>query len=80
MTARSESWVAWARGPKGERVDGQGESAEQALNALTYALRKSGQEFKVKETPLEAERVLRGASASGLRGQRLPVVIVVGGE
>ena len=27
---RSESWVAWARGPKGERVEGQADSAQGA--------------------------------------------------
>jgi hypothetical protein len=25
---QSDSWMAWARGPDGERVDGQGESPE----------------------------------------------------
>jgi hypothetical protein len=45
---RSESWVAWARGPKGERVEGQGESAEQALDDLTNVMRKSGQAFKLE--------------------------------
>jgi hypothetical protein len=30
----SDSWVAWALGPKGERVAGQGGSAEQALDDL----------------------------------------------
>ena len=30
---RSESWVAWARGPNGERVDGQAGSAQGALDA-----------------------------------------------
>jgi hypothetical protein len=28
---RSEKWVAWARGPIGERVEGEGEIPEQAL-------------------------------------------------
>jgi len=41
-------WVAWARGPKGERVDGQGDSAEGALDALTNAMRQSGLAFKVE--------------------------------
>ena len=27
---QSELWVAWARGPDGERVEGRGESPEQA--------------------------------------------------
>jgi hypothetical protein len=43
----SDSWVAWARGPNGERVDGQADSAQGALDALTNAMRKSGQAFKV---------------------------------
>jgi hypothetical protein len=46
---RSESWVAWARGPNGQRVEGQGGSAEGALDALANAMRKSGQAFKVRE-------------------------------
>jgi hypothetical protein len=45
---RSESWVAWARGPKGQRADGQGESPTGALDALANAMRKSGQAFKVE--------------------------------
>jgi len=44
----SDSWVAWARGPKGERVDGQADSAQGALNALANEMRKSGQAFKVE--------------------------------
>jgi hypothetical protein len=44
----SDSWVAWVRGPKGERVDGQADSAEGALDALTNAMRESGQAFKVE--------------------------------
>jgi hypothetical protein len=44
----SDSWVAWALGPKGERVAGQGGSAEQALDDLTNAMRKSGLAFKVE--------------------------------
>ena len=44
----SDSWVAWARGPKGERVDGQADSAQGALDALANAMRKSGQAFKVE--------------------------------
>ncbi len=39
---QSASWVAWARGPDGERVDGQGESPEGALDALTDAMRQRG--------------------------------------
>jgi hypothetical protein len=45
---RSESWVAWARGPKGERVDGQADSAQGALDALANAMRKSGLAFKLE--------------------------------
>lgn len=37
---RSESWVAWARGPKGERAEGQGEFPEQALYDLAERLRQ----------------------------------------
>jgi hypothetical protein len=44
----SDSWVAWARGPRGERVDGQADSAQGALDALANAMRKSGQAFKVE--------------------------------
>jgi hypothetical protein len=44
----SDLWVAWARGPNGERVDGQADSAQGALDALTIAMRKSGQAFKVE--------------------------------
>jgi hypothetical protein len=45
---RSESWVAWARGPHGERVDGHADSAQGALDALANAMRKSGTAFKVE--------------------------------
>jgi hypothetical protein len=45
---QSDSWVAWARGPDGERVEGQADSAEGALDDLTNAMRKSGQAFKVE--------------------------------
>ena len=45
---QSESWVAWARGPDGERVDGQGDSPAGALDALANAMRKSGLAFRVK--------------------------------
>jgi hypothetical protein len=44
---RSESWVAWARGPNGQRADGQGESPMGALDALANAMRKSGQAFNL---------------------------------
>jgi hypothetical protein len=42
----SELWVAWARGPDGERIDGQGKSPEEALDALTSAKRKSAKASK----------------------------------
>jgi hypothetical protein len=45
---QSASWVAWARGPNGERVEGQADSAEGALDDLTNVMRKSGQAFKVE--------------------------------
>jgi hypothetical protein len=45
---QSASWVAWARGPDGERVEGRGESPEQALDDFTNTMRKSGQAFKVE--------------------------------
>ncbi len=45
---QSASWVAWARGPDGERVEGQGESPEGALDDLTNAMRKSGLAFKLE--------------------------------
>lgn len=35
---RSATWVAWARGPAGEQVEGEGESPEQALRALAQKL------------------------------------------
>jgi hypothetical protein len=35
---RSETWVAWARGPKGGRVEGQGDFPEQALLDLAKKL------------------------------------------
>ena len=38
---RSETWVAWARGPLGERVEGQGTFPEQALRDLAEKLRAS---------------------------------------
>ena len=44
----SAEWVAWARDPDGERVDGRGESPEQALDDFTNVMRKSGQAFKVE--------------------------------
>lgn len=36
---RTAKWVAWARGPNGERVEGDGESPEQALSDLTKKLK-----------------------------------------
>jgi hypothetical protein len=44
----SDSWVAWARGPKGERVDGKGESAEGALDDRANAMGMSGLAFKME--------------------------------
>jgi hypothetical protein len=35
---RRETWVAWARGPNDERVEGEGGSPEQALSALANKL------------------------------------------
>jgi hypothetical protein len=35
----SETWVAWARGPDGGRVEGEGESPEQALADLANKLK-----------------------------------------
>jgi hypothetical protein len=45
---RSESWVAWARGPNRELVAGQADSAQGTRDALAKAMRKSGQAFKVE--------------------------------
>jgi len=45
---QSDSWMAWARGPDGERVEGQAESPEEALDDFTNTMRKSGQAFKVE--------------------------------
>jgi hypothetical protein len=36
---RNPGWVAWATGPKGERLQGAGDSPHDALNALTVQLR-----------------------------------------
>jgi hypothetical protein len=44
----SDAWLAWARGPDGERVEGRGESPEQALDDFTNVMRKSGTAFKVE--------------------------------
>ena len=44
---QSELWVAWARGPDGERVEGRGESPEQARDDSTKTMLKSGQAFKL---------------------------------
>jgi hypothetical protein len=35
-----EEWCAWARGPKDERVEGRGPSAEDALQTLTMDLKE----------------------------------------
>ncbi len=45
---RSESWVAWARGPAGERVDGQGDTPDGALRDFVKRMRASGQAFRVE--------------------------------
>ncbi len=44
----TDSWVAWARGPDGERVEGQADSAEGALRDFTNKMRSSGQAFSVE--------------------------------
>jgi hypothetical protein len=44
----SAAWVAWARGSDGERAGGQGGSPEEALDALTDALRKSAEAPKAE--------------------------------
>jgi hypothetical protein len=43
---QSDSWMAWARGPDGERADGQGESPAGTLDALANAMRQSGQSLQ----------------------------------
>jgi hypothetical protein len=35
---RSDRWRAWAVGPKGERIEGEGEGPVSALNALAREL------------------------------------------
>jgi hypothetical protein len=35
---RSDRWRAWATGPKGERIEGEGEGPVSALNALAREL------------------------------------------
>jgi hypothetical protein len=35
---RSDRWRAWATGPKGERIEGEGEGPVAALNALAREL------------------------------------------
>ena len=45
---QSASWLAWARGPDGERVEGRGASPEEALDDFTNTMRKSGQAFTVE--------------------------------
>ena len=44
---QSDSWMAWVRGPDGERVEGHADSAEGALDDLTNAMRESGKAFVV---------------------------------
>ena len=36
----AEEWCAWARGPKDERLEGSGLSAEDALTTLTLHLKE----------------------------------------
>jgi len=36
----AEEWCAWARGPKGERVEGRGGSPEDALIQLSFRLKE----------------------------------------
>jgi hypothetical protein len=57
----SDAWLAWARGPDGERVEGQADSPEGALDALTNAMRQSGQAFKVgvRATPIPVANGVR---------------------
>ena len=35
----TEEWCAWARGPKGERIEGRGTSPQDALQQLTVHLK-----------------------------------------
>ena len=46
---RSDSWVAWARGPAAERVDGQGDTPDAALRDFVKRMRESGQAFSVED-------------------------------
>jgi hypothetical protein len=39
-THSGDEWCAWARGPNGEKVEGRGAVAEQALNNLATRLRE----------------------------------------
>lgn len=41
---RSESWIAWADGPEGERAEGDGGFPAQALNKLSERLRELRQD------------------------------------
>jgi hypothetical protein len=45
---RSEAWVAWMRSPEGIRVEGEGDSPEQALSALAENMGQSGMAFRVE--------------------------------
>ena len=40
VLGRRATWVAWARGPKQERVEGEGTSPQQALSDLANKLDK----------------------------------------
>ncbi len=41
----SDSWVAWMQSPEGIRVEGTGDTPEQALLALADTMRETGQAF-----------------------------------
>ena len=45
---QSASWVAWARGPDGERVEGRASHPSRPLDDFTNAMRQSGQALKVE--------------------------------
>ena len=46
---RGDSWVAWARGPDGQRVDGQGTTPDGALRDFVKKMRASGHAFGVED-------------------------------
>ncbi len=45
---RGDSWMASARGPDGQRVDGEGDTPDAALRDFVANTRKSGQAFSVE--------------------------------